>query len=167
MYPGNNNRQRLAALEEILEILYEKLSFFQKEIAETSYAPAKLELKGRLKREVLPDIRKYEIEYGQLLAQVAENSYITDIDAESTLVEVVQAVEYMEVQRSDSYPEEVLQLLMEIREKLNEPGKAAAAKLKIALPIVPAIASYEMEMDTEAVMTQAWQKMKKLFRGKA
>ena len=37
--------------------------------------------------------------------------------------------------------------------------KAAAAKLKVSLPIIPLIASYEMEMDTEAVVVNVWRRM--------
>jgi len=41
--------------------------------------------------------------------------------------------------------------------------KAAAAKLKVSLPIIPLIASYEMEMDTEAVVVNVWRRIKSLF----
>ena len=46
--------QRIGQLEELLELEYEKLGDFQKELAITSSAPAKFELRQRLKREVLP-----------------------------------------------------------------------------------------------------------------
>lgn len=160
------SRQRLTSLEDILEILYEKLGEFQKELVVTASTPAKTELKMRIKREILPDIRKYEVEYGQLLYQGADTYFISDLQAENALMRVIEAVERLEMQRSINYPDELLRLLTEIRAKLDEPGKTASAKLKVALPIVPAIASYELEMDTEALMVRSWQQVKSLFRGR-
>lgn len=168
MLPPSANQQRLEALEEILELEYEKLGEFQKEIAMIASAPAKFELKQRLKREVIPEIRKYEAEYGELLSQQVQEVkavVISDAEAESAITEVVQAVQQIEIQAAENYPEELIRLLTELREKLDDPGKSAAAKLKVALPIIPLVASYELEMDTEAFMTKAWRKVKSVFKG--
>ncbi len=165
MYSQEISRQRLTSLEDILEILYEKLGEFQKELVVTASTPAKTELKMRIKREILPDIRKYELEYGELLYQESNTYLISDVQAENALMRVTEAVERLEIQRStNNYPSEMLRLLTEIRTKLDEPGKTASAKLKVALPIIPAIASYELEMDTEAVMVRSWQQVKSLFK---
>ena len=43
----------------------------------------------------------------------------------------------------------------------------AAAKLMVSLPIIPLIASYEMEIDTEATLVNVWRRVKSLFCGKA
>jgi hypothetical protein len=118
----------------------------------------------KIKREVIPDIRKHESEYGKLLYQSTEAVLISDAEAEDALVEIEQAAKYLEIQPTESYPEELISLLQELREKLDDPGKTAAAKLKVALPIVPLLASYELEMDTEALMTQAWRQVKSIFR---
>ncbi|AFY57071.1 hypothetical protein Riv7116_4652 [Rivularia sp. PCC 7116] len=158
------NRQRLKSLEEILEIEYEKLSEFQKEIKRTSYFKAKLELQQEIKTEIIPDIRKHEAEYGQILSQLSEVSTIPENEAENTLAEIVQVVEHIEVLPAETYSNEMIQLLREIREKLDEPGKTAAAKLKVAFPIIPMLASYEMEMDTEATFTNLWQWIKSRLR---
>jgi hypothetical protein len=47
--------------------------------------------------------------------------------------------------RTITYPSELISLLKEIRYKLEKQDKAASAKLKVVLPLIPA-ASYEMEM---------------------
>src|SRR6185369_3053482 len=60
--------------------------------------------------------------------------------------------------------EEFRRLLIDIRAKLDEPGKAAAAKLKVVLPLIPLVASYELELDTESFVTQVWHHVKGLFR---
>ena len=63
-----NDQARLNDIKEILEILYEKLGYFQKELTIASQS-ANFELKQRIKREILPDIRKYETEYWQFYPQ--------------------------------------------------------------------------------------------------
>lgn len=68
MRPNQIDKQRLDVLEDILEIQYEKLGEFQKEIPINASTNQKFELKQRIKREILPEILKYEVEYGQILA---------------------------------------------------------------------------------------------------
>ncbi len=57
-----------------------------------------------------------------------------------------------------------MQLLLEIRDKLNQQELPAAAKLKAALPLVPGILSYEVELDTESSLRRAVQPIRRLFR---
>jgi hypothetical protein len=159
-------RQRISQLEELLELEYEKLTDFQKEIVVTASAPAKFELRQRLNREVLPDILKHEVEYAELLAEEANPALIPAPEAESAIAEVADAVRRIEALPNADRPDELTRLLADVRKKLDDPGKAAAAKLKITLPIIPLIASYEMEMDTEAVLGKAWRRVRRLFGGK-
>jgi len=158
--------QRISALERLLEIEYEKLSEFQRELAITASAPAKFELRQRLKLEVLPDIRKHEAEYAGLLADSVDVASIPPEQAERTTVELVHAVQHVESLPDPNQPEEITRLLVDIRKKLDDPGKVAAAKLKVTLPIIPLIASYEMEMDTEGVLVSVWRQIRSLFGGK-
>jgi len=58
----------------------------------------------------------------------------------------------------------MLNLLEEIKQKLNEPGKSAAAKLKVTLPIIPMVASYDLELDTENFLVNVWHKTRDLFQ---
>ena len=75
-----------------------------------------------------------------------------------------QAVESIEQIPSITYPSELISLLQEIRDKLDEQDKAASAKLKVVLPLIPAIASYELEMETEGLMYRTWKAIKKMVR---
>lgn len=152
---------RLKDLEDILGILYEKLGTYQKEIELSSYTPTKLELKQRIKREVAPSIRKYEREYWELYPQ--ESIVISEAEATTQLARVEEAVTSIEQIPTDSYPAILITLLEEIRDKLNE-DEIASAKLKVAIPLIPAIASYEIEMETEGLMQQAWNKVRKIVR---
>lgn len=157
-----SDRQRLADLESLLQLNYEKLGEFEREIVITASAPAKFELKQLIKREILPRIRQYEAEYWELYPQKA--ILISDEEAASQLVKVEQAVGAIERIPQSEYPPELIPLLQEIRAKLDEGDKAASAKLKVALPLIPVIASYELEMDTEALMYKVWKSIKAKVR---
>ena len=146
-----NDQARLNDIKEILEILYEKLGYFQKELTMIGQT-ASFELKQRIKREILPDIRKYETEYWELYPQ--EAIIISDEEAATQLVKVEQAVVSIEKIASDNYSYELISLLHEIRDKLHEQDKVASAKLKLVLPLIPAIASYELEMETEGLISK-------------
>jgi hypothetical protein len=163
MTVNRKDSQRISALEGLLEIEYEKLNDFQKELAITSSAAAKFELRQRLKREILPDIRKHEVEYAELLADSADLVCVPAEQAEATTAELVHAVEHVQSLPDPNRPEEITRLLADIRRKLDDPGKVAAAKLKVTLPIIPLIVSYEMQMDTEGVLVSVWRRMKSLF----
>lgn len=149
-----NERARLNDIEEILEILYERLGYFQKELAFAANQSAKFELKQQIKREILPDIRKYETEYWELYPQ--EVIIISDEEAESQLVKVEQAVDSIEKISSDNYSSELIPLLHTIRDKLDNQNKAASAKLKLVLPLIPALASYELELETQGLLSKVF-----------
>lgn len=157
-----SDRQRLVDLNRNLEVLYEKLGEFEQELIISASPPTKFELKQRIKREILPDLRRYEAEYWELYPQ--EAILISDEEAATQLVKVEQAVGAIERIPQANYPPELIPLLQEIRTKLDEGDKAASAKLKIALPLIPAIASYELEMDTEGFMYKAWKSIKAMVR---
>ena len=157
-----SDRQRLAYLEDNLEILYEKLGEFEQELIISSSQPAKFELKQRIKREILPNIRRYEAEYWELYPK--EAIIISDEEAASQLVKVEQAVESIDRISLTFYPPELIPLLQDIRAELEEQNKAASAKLKVVLPLIPMIASYELEIETEGLMYKTWESIKRLVR---
>ena len=157
-----SDRQRLAHLKNLLELLYEKLGEFEQELIITANIPAKFELKQKIKREILPDIRRYEAEYWELYP--IETIIISNEEAETQLAEVEKAVQSIERIPQTKYPLELIPLLQDIRSKLNEGDKAASAKLKVTLPLIPLLASYELEMDTEGFMYKTWNAIKRLAR---
>lgn len=153
---------RLNDLKDILDLLYEQLGEFEKELLTNSHRPAKFEMKQRIKREILPAIRKYETEYWELYP--LEATIISEEEAEIQLVKVEQAVVSIEQISSSTYPSELVSLLQEIRDKLQKQDKAASAKLKVVLPLIPAIVSYELEMETQGLMYKTWEKIKRIVR---
>lgn len=157
-----SDSRRLADLEELLDLLDEKLGSYQKELLINLNPDVQFQLKQRIKREILPQMRQYEREYWGLYPQ--EAIIISDDEAQTQLVKVEQAVESIQQISHAKYPAELVQLLQDIRTKLEEGDKVASAKFKVVLPLIPAIASYELEMDTEGLMYKTWKSIKGLLR---
>jgi hypothetical protein len=156
------DRSRLTDLESLLDLLYEKLGVFDREIIISTSVAVQFELKQRIKREIMPSIRRYEAEYWELYPQ--DEIVIPEEAATSQLVKVERAVNAIELVSITSYPPELIPLLQDLKAKLAEPDRIASAKLKVALPLIPAIASYEFELETEGLMSQAWKSIKGLVR---
>lgn len=111
-------------------------------------------------------MREYEAEYWQILAQEAKSYQLEEEAASNAIVEVhAQVVEVIESKSSVNYPDDLRQKLQQIIDKLNEPGQLAAAKAKLALPLIPGIVSYEVELDTENALRRVFQPIKRLFKG--
>ena len=138
---------RLSDIEVNLESLREQLGGKEK-----ARVLARLEDKTLIKqqiRELCKEIQEEEEKYWQVLAQQTKTVEIPEQEAEIIVAEIVEEVGQIEVQ--GEYSDEVLQILQEIRDKLNQPGATAAAKLKgVMSPIPPFVGiAYEVELDTE------------------
>ena len=86
-------QNRMKDLDELLAISYEKLGYFQKELAITSSPTLKFELKKKISSEIIPPIKTYETEYAKLLAdkiKVAGNR--ADERAKEILPEIQEAI---------------------------------------------------------------------------
>ena len=143
---------RLSQIEENLELLQEQLG--GKENALILAAPEEEIRINQQIRKLRKKIREQEEEYWQVLARQTKTEEIPEHEAEVIVAEIVEEVGQIEVQRQ--YPDEVVQILQEIRDKLNQPGPTAAAKLKGVISSIPPFVgiSYEAELDTENVLQQ-------------
>lgn len=157
------NIDRLQALDELLELASEKQTHYEKELLITASAEQKFELRQRIKKEVIPNLRKYEQEYADLLAELANDTSIADSVTESLVEEAIAASRQLQAQHP-SLPEPLQTQLTTLLEQLQAPDKSATAKLKITLPVIPLLAAYELELDTENFLNQAWRKIKTFFR---
>jgi len=138
---------RLPDMEENLEDLREQVVGKQKAL---NLAPQEEKTRIKLQiRELRKEIREQEEEYWQILARQTKTAEIPEAEAEIIVAEIVEEVGQIELQ--GQYPDQVLELLQEIRDTLNKPGSTAAAKLKgVMSPIPPFVGiSYEVELDTE------------------
>ncbi|WP_439346125.1 hypothetical protein [Vacuolonema iberomarrocanum] len=114
------------------------------------------------------EIQRFEQEKWEILAEQSESLDFPEPEAETAVVEIVEAVAQLETQPV-AYPEEVMQILWEIRDKLNEPGPTAAGKLKGILSSFPPFVgiTYEAELDTENFARQYFPTFTKLIKGAA
>ena len=152
--------QRLANLEYLLEMDYEQLAEHEQELSMTASPKVRNEAKQRIKRDIMPRIRKNEVEYWSLLREFANRSEIVEPEAQTAIASIVQDAEIIQTK---PMPDEVLQKLQEILNKLNEPGTAAAAKAKFAVNVIPGVLAYEFELDTETTLRQVFRPLKQLF----
>ncbi|MEG5101724.1 MULTISPECIES: hypothetical protein [unclassified Microcoleus] len=143
---------RLSDIEENLESLREQLGGKEK-----ARVLARLEDKTLIQqqiRELCKEIQEEEEKYWQVLAQQTKTVEIPEHEAEIIVAEIVEEVGQIQVQ--GQYSEEVLKILQEIRDKLNQPGATAAAKLKGVISSIPPFVgiSIEAELDTENFLQQ-------------
>ena len=143
---------RLSDIQESLELLQEQLGGKQKALNLAEQAE-KIRIKQQI-RELRKEIREQEEEYWLVIARQTKTVEIPEPEAEIIVAEIVEEVGQIEVQRQ--YPDEVVQILQEIRDKLNQPGPTAAAKLKGVISSIPPFVgiSYEAELDTENFLQQ-------------
>jgi hypothetical protein len=157
------NANRFKEVWELLEIEYDKFHEFEREIALAS-GNEKIALRQRMKHEIIPRLRKLEVEYAQLLASGARGLEVPQTEAAELVHELTVALVETQQKLQPTVPEDIRTLLIDLKSKLDEPGKGASAKLKVTLPIIPTLVSYELGMDTEAVLNQVWRKIRNTFR---
>ena len=102
--------RRLADLEKTLELRYETLGEAEKRLAMSDEIFAKNTIKQRIREEVLPELRKYEAEYWEVLTQEVRYHSVEETEAISAITEVVQEVEV--IQSQANYPPDLMQLLL-------------------------------------------------------
>jgi ribosomal 50S subunit-associated protein YjgA (DUF615 family) len=144
---------RLSQIEKNLKLLGEQQNAMEQEALMIGGLP-KIQIEQRLREEIKPKIREYQKEYWQILAQQAKTVEIPEHEAQAIVAQIVEEVGQIEVQRQ--YSDEVLQILQQIRDRLNQPGPTAAAKLKGVISSIPPFVgiSYEAELDTENFLQQ-------------
>lgn len=159
------NTDRISHIEELLDIQYEKLNDLEKGLALQGPGVSQTALKQQIKRDVRPEISRLESELATLLADtdLADDGNL-EVEAQAICDETAATVDVLVGQNKNASSKEVLEKLEQIQSALNAPGKSAAAKLKVSLPIIPLISSYELELDTESTLKQVWDRVRSFFR---
>ena len=107
-------------------------------------------------------IREFDGEYVQRLSQQVRRQDLPEPIAELVVAELVDELEILEpIEKRD----DVRGMLQQILVELQKPGIPAAAKLKIAIPIIPNIVTYEIEGDTESVVRRLFPTFVKMYEG--
>ena len=160
----NTTEQRLSALTNNLDLLYEKLGKFEEELIISSSIDERFSIRQKIKRDIIPGIRTYEQEYWKIYP--IDAIIISEQEAATELTQVQQAIDKIQYSNEGNYPQKFLDLLEDIQTKLNDLDKAAAAKLKVVLPLIPMIASYELEIDTESFIYKTLESIRGLVKKK-
>ena len=157
---------RLSQLEELLsnyrEILYGQ---------ESAYVLAPDEDKVRLRLKISKtktEMLAFEEEYWSILSKQSDSMEIPEQEAEIAIAEIMTGTNEIELE-SSSYSPEMLIILREIRDKLNQPGNSASAKLKGIISSFPPFVgiSYEAELDTEKFLVRYFPTFIRLIKGGA
>lgn len=160
--------QRLHDIEENLALLRKLLAGMEqtKILAPAEERPR---IEQRIQQEYKVPIKQYEEEYWQILAGGADLLPISEPDAEVAIAEIVDQVDQLQSRQPATYSDEVLKVLLDIRDKLNQPGPTAAAKLKGIISSIPPFigVSYEAELDTENFFRTYFPTFTRLIKGAA
>jgi len=158
------DNDRLQEIEKHLKLLREQRFALEKEAILVTGLP-KVQIDQRLKIDINPSIKKYEEEYWQILSQQSESIDIPEQEAKVVIAEIVKEVNSIELSKP-VYPDEIMSLLQEIRDRLNQPGTTAAAKLKGVISSFPPFVglSYEAELDTENFLSKHFPTFTKLIK---
>ncbi len=156
------NRKRYEELRQLLDEYYAQLVDFQLELARAEGGGQRVKLRRQIAVDILPKLGSYEDEFAAQLAAGASESSIPTDEAEVIVAELVKVTSTL--QEGEGVRDQIRSLAKQLKEQLDEPGRSAAAKLKVALPIIPGIARYELELDTENLVNQVWRKARDLFQ---
>jgi hypothetical protein len=151
---------RIPAIQSALKDLYEQLEG-EEEALRLAPKTDKVRIKQMI-RSTWKDIRQYEQEYSATLSQQVKRQDLPESVAEVVVAEIVDVVKVLEpLEQRD----EVKGLLVQILAELQKPGVPASAKLKVAIPIIPSLVSYELEGDTEMVVRRLFPTFVKVYEG--
>jgi hypothetical protein len=105
--------------------------------------------------ELKEELRSVEGEYWlRWGAEIAGT--IPEADAEIVASQLVGEVEILEIEPAVQSNAELMKVLQEIKAALSKPGIPATGKLKAAIPLLPGVISYEMELDTEGLLRRVF-----------
>jgi hypothetical protein len=151
---------RLADVQERLERLYKLLKGLERAKDGADRAE-----KGRVQLQIDEhwlEISQVEREYTQRLVQQIQRHEVPEPLAEIVVGELVDEIELMQSPERDDVTQKLLAKLLE---ELKRPGTLASAKLKVAIPIIPNVVSYEIEGDTETVVRRLFPTFTKAYEG--
>lgn len=149
---------RLADVQDNLTTLYEQLAG-----KEQAFLLAEEAEKVRIQQQIRltwERIQEYEQEYAITLSQQVKRQALPESEAEVVTAELVDEIEILApLQKND----DVKALLQQILQELQKPELPASAKLKVVIPIIPQVVSYEIEGDTEGVLRRLFPTFTKVY----
>ena len=113
-------------------------------------------------KQLKQEIVGVEREYSQRLAQQIKRS--DDLPEPIALTIVGELVEELEIIESIAKTDEMRSMLQQILAVLRKPGVPAAAKLKLAIPLVPGFVAIELEGDMESVVRRLFSPLVRTYK---
>jgi hypothetical protein len=160
LFEATMNFDNTAGSEENLELLYKQLDQQKRAKILAEFADkARIE---QIIQETKKEIRTYEQEYVQELAQRLKWQELPESIAEIVVGELVDEIEILQPQVQN---DELKALLHQILVDLRKPETSAAAKLKVTIPIVPGFVAYELESNTKGLLERLFPPLIKLCQG--
>ena len=156
---------RVKSLRDLLEIQYEKVAEFRKAVELTDSYVQKISLRQQLQREVLPNLIATEKEYASLLALVVSSDHISPAATDVLLAQITTFLEADEIHTVQTKNIELEALLKDLRNIMKSQENDSIGKLKLALPIIPVIASYELEVELKNPFSGIREAAKQLLEG--
>ena len=127
-----------------------------KETAQRTARPEDKELLQQQIDELKKQLDSVEREYWWRWRAEIAGLTIPEADAEIVASQLVREVEFLEIEPAVQSNAELMKVLQEIKAELSKPGIPAAGKLKAAIPLLPGVISYEMELDTEGLLRRVF-----------
>jgi len=146
--------KRLSQLQSEVEKYYDQLACQEeaKRLAEDAQKVRIQQGIDKLKRDIGSVEREYWLRWRTEIAGLT----IPEADAEIVASQLVGEVEILEIEPAVQSNAELMKVLQEIKAELSKPGIPAAGKLKAAIPLLPGLIFYEMELDTEGLLRRVF-----------
>jgi hypothetical protein len=106
--------------------------------------------------ELKQELGSVEREYWERWRREIAGLTIPEADAEIVVNQWVGEVEILEFEPAVQSNAELMKVLQQIKAELSKPGIPAAGKLKAAIPLLPGLISYEMELDTAGLLRRVF-----------
>ncbi|NJR25071.1 MAG: hypothetical protein HC786_24390 [Richelia sp. CSU_2_1] len=145
---------RLSHLQSEVQLYYKQLA--GKEKAKRMAEQAEKERIQQGVDELKRELGSVEREYWLRWRMEINGLTIPEADAEELATGMLQEVEILEFEPQVQSNAELMKVLHEIKAELSKPGIPAAGKLKAAIPLLPGVISYEMELDTEGLLRRTF-----------
>lgn len=118
--------ERIENLEKNISLLREQLHAME-QVRIKAPTEERMRIKQRIETEIKPEIKKYEIEYWQVVASCSQSIDVSENQAEIIIGEIVEEVGAIEGSNLLEYSDEVVANLREIKDELTQQNKPAAA----------------------------------------
>ena len=149
---------RTSQLQTQLKMLYDQLDGL--EMAKvTSRDEDKVMLQQRIDLK-WKEIREKDGDYVRSLAQQVKKQDLPEPIAIEIVGELVDELVLIQPKT-----DEMRSMLQQILTELQKPGVPAAAKLKVAIPLVPGFVAIELEGDTESVVRRLFPTFVRAYEG--